>query len=150
VSQADLAGLIGVPEQLIQRHEAQEYQEASWVRIADTLDALGLELEGLVSQVEAEEQARIIADDPPKRRIGDGISTRRRGWVIAGSASTMASPLSALVVLCDQIHQDRGEESLLGAVWDLAMPARKCRISGAFILEVPRPDGDQRFVLTRS
>lgn len=46
LTQADLADLLDVAEQQVQKDEANGYRRASWDRIADVIDALGYELTG--------------------------------------------------------------------------------------------------------
>lgn len=43
-TQKDLADKLGIKVQQIQRYEAQDYQSASWHRILDVIDALGVEI----------------------------------------------------------------------------------------------------------
>lgn len=43
-SQKDLADRIGIHDQQIQRYESSDYQSASWARILEVIDALGISI----------------------------------------------------------------------------------------------------------
>lgn len=48
MTQAELAGKLGIHEQQVQRYEATAYSGASLTRLVETADALGLSIEGSV------------------------------------------------------------------------------------------------------
>lgn len=52
LTQAQLADRLGVTEQQVQRDEANGYERAGWDRVADVLDALGYEVQGVVQPCE--------------------------------------------------------------------------------------------------
>jgi transcriptional regulator with XRE-family HTH domain len=45
MSQRELAERLGLKEQQIQRYEATEYRSASWSRVSEVIQALGLRVE---------------------------------------------------------------------------------------------------------
>ena len=49
LTQRELAGLLGLKEQQIQRYEASEYASASFTRIKEVVSALGIEVEDKLS-----------------------------------------------------------------------------------------------------
>lgn len=52
LTQAQLAERLGVTEQQVQKDEANGYERASWDRVADVLDALNYEVQGVVQPCE--------------------------------------------------------------------------------------------------
>lgn len=53
LNQRDLANRLGLKEQQIQRYEAQRYEGASFARIADVADAIGIEIPGRIEVLRA-------------------------------------------------------------------------------------------------
>ena len=54
LTQRELAELLGVSEQMVQRDEASEYENAGIARVADAFDVLEYKVQGIVRPIEAE------------------------------------------------------------------------------------------------
>jgi transcriptional regulator with XRE-family HTH domain len=78
LTQKQLAELIGVKEQQIQRYEAQEYEPASFARLKEIVWALGLKVELTVTLPMAEEmepatELQPIALSPNDKEVGEQL-----------------------------------------------------------------------------
>lgn len=60
LNQRDLAARLGLKEQQIQRYEAQRYEGASFARIADVADAIGVEIPGHIRVLQASSPDAIL------------------------------------------------------------------------------------------
>lgn len=81
LNQRDLAARLGLKEQQIQRYEAQRYEGASFTRIADVADAIGVEIPGHIQVLRATSPDAVIKrvraagvdDDLLARRIAPAL-----------------------------------------------------------------------------
>lgn len=82
-----MAARLGLKEQQIQRYEAQRYEGASFSRIADVADAIGVEIPGRIEVLRATSPDAILKrvraagvdDDLLGRRIMPAFETSRGG-----------------------------------------------------------------------
>ncbi len=79
MTQRDLATELGVSEQMIQKDESREYENAGVAKVADVLDVLGYELVGCVRP----KQPRVL----PSRFVGDFLANFNDANIVATSAS---------------------------------------------------------------
>ncbi len=87
LNQRDLATRLGLKEQQIQRYEAQGYEGASFSRIADVADAIGIEIPGRIELLGATSPEAILKrvrttgvdDDLIRRRIMPSLGGSRSG-----------------------------------------------------------------------
>ena len=87
LNQRDLAARLGLKEQQIQRYEAQRYEGASFARIADVANAIGVEIPGRIEVLRATSPDAIlkrvraagIDDDLLGRRIMPAFDASRGG-----------------------------------------------------------------------
>jgi len=90
MTQKDLADRLSLKEQQIQRYETQDYQGASFARIADVADAVGIEVPGELRLAGVESPEAVL-----KRVAVAGIDTGfvRRRIAPTGGARAMAERL---------------------------------------------------------